>query len=187
MKGSHLLLQEASPLLEGWMWYERKDDTRRNGRRMLLPRADLLLTSTHSSFWPPKATWPQRHQTSSFIKGTLTRHRNQASVMAGMDVHPCSDKEPAEIQQRCSTWWWRLQLLGWLPGHPGGTPCPPALEKELLGVFNSSDLTQCHNIPVFQSGRGSDATPSTRPFLLAAQHPIQAQSGKALVLKFTEH
>lgn len=69
----------------------------------------------------------------------------------------------------------------------GGTPCPTALQQELLGVSNSSGLTQCHNIPVFQTGRGSDATSSTRLFLLTAQHSIQAQSGQALGLKFTEH
>lgn len=146
MKGPHLLPQPASPLLEGWMRYERKDDTWRNGRRMLLPRAGLLLTNTHSSFLPPSATWPHRHQTSSFTKGTLPRHRSQASVTPRMDAPLCRQgacRNPAEMFHMLVV---AASCGGWLTGHPAGTPCPTALEQE-VGVSNSSDLTQCHNIP----------------------------------------
>lgn len=38
------------------------------------------------------------------------------------------------------------QLRGVTHRTPWGTPCPTALEQE-VGVSNSSDLTQCHNIP----------------------------------------
>lgn len=182
MKGPHLLLQPGSPLLEGWMWYARKDDTGRNGRRMLLPRAGLLPTSTHSSFWPPSATRPQRHQTSSFVTGTLPRHRSEASVMPGMDAPQCRPggcRNPAEIFHE-------LVVAGSCR-TPWGDTMLNCFRARAVGCFQQQ---WSHSVPhhptVFRTGRGSDATSSTRPFLLAAEHPIQAQTGKVLGLKFTE-
>lgn len=76
--------------------------------------------------------------------------------------------------------------------HAGGG-CPSCWGDSMPNCFRAGCFQQqrSHSVPkhplVLQTGRGSDATSSTRPFPLATQHPIQAQSGKALGLKFIEH